>query len=287
VGPAALVVFAFSAGATLSGWFGFERLRLQRPPLGVLNLGDVAVMLAMAVLLPLLYLTVPVAVVASVFLVAAASALDLLLSALLRSRWATWSITGALLSADVAGVLVLGGGHSAFLAINNTVLMLSIAGVSVLWAQSGLRARDAALLGGALGIYDFIATLLLPLSNRLVAELAMMPLTPVVAWATGDVRGGLAIGVGDLLLATVFPLVQRKAYGQLAGRVALCVSIGTIAALLVLCVLGLLRGTFPVMIVLGPLLLVQHAVWSRMRGPERTAAQFARSLPVTDVMEVV
>jgi hypothetical protein len=51
-------------------------------------------MLRLAVLLPFLYLAVPAALVASAFVVAAPSALDLLLSVLLHSRTSAWLLAG-------------------------------------------------------------------------------------------------------------------------------------------------------------------------------------------------
>src|SRR2546421_8933977 len=45
-------------------------------------------------------------------------------------------------------------------------------GITNLWAQSGMKARDTALLGILLALYDFIATVQLPLMGELVARLS-------------------------------------------------------------------------------------------------------------------
>jgi hypothetical protein len=74
--------------------------------------------------------------------------------------------------------------------------------------------------------------------------------------------------------------VLRKAYGRAAGLVGLAVSLVTVAGLLVFGVTGLLRGTFPVMVVLGPLLVGQYLVWRRWRGPERTTWQYLHAEPL-------
>ena len=47
-----------------------------------------------------------------------------------------------------------------------------------------MRARDLAILGAGLAIYDVVATTLLPLTGDLMARLAGLPLTPVLAWPT-------------------------------------------------------------------------------------------------------
>jgi hypothetical protein len=150
--------------------------------------------------------------------------------------------------------------------------------VTNLWAQSGLRARDLAVLAAALTAYDVIATALLPLTVDLIARLATLPFTPLLAWPTGD-GGWLGLGLGDLLLATLGPLVLRKAFGKTAGLVALFISLATIGVVLALPLLGLLRGAFPVMVVLGPLLVGQYAVWLRHQGPERSTAAYLAAEP--------
>ena len=49
----------------------------------------------------------------------------------------------------------------------------------------------------------------------------------------GPCAGGwLSIGVGDLLLATVFPLTMRKGFGLRAGLAAVAVALGALAVLL-------------------------------------------------------
>jgi hypothetical protein len=142
-----------------------------------------------------------------------------------------------------------------------------------------MRARDLAVLAGALVVYDFVATSLLPLTDALIDRLAGLPFTPVVAWPTGDGRW-LGLGLGDLLLATLAPLVLRKAYGRAAGLVALALALGTVGGLLALPALGLFTATFPVMVVLGPLIVLQYAYWARRRGPERTTRQYLRDEPL-------
>jgi len=76
-------------------------------------------------------------------------------------------------------------------------------------------------------------------------------------------------------------LVSRKAFGRAAGRLALALGIGGIATVVALPALGLLRATFPVMVVLGPL-TVLHFIYWRRRAPERSTWQYllAEPLPI-------
>jgi hypothetical protein len=92
--------------------------------------------------------------------------------------------------------------------------------------------------------------------------------------AKTDNNQWLGIGLGDLLFATVGPLVFRKAFGRIAGVVAILIALGAIGAVFLAGVRGLLPGTFPVMVVLGPLLVAQYLGWIRVHGYERTTAQY-------------
>jgi hypothetical protein len=86
--------------------------------------------------------------------------------------------------------------------------------------------------------------------------------------------------LGDLLLAGVGPPVLRKAFGRPAGLAALAVALGTVAGVLLLGAGGWLPAIFPVMVVLGPLLVAQYAYWTRRRGAERTTQQYLREEPL-------
>jgi hypothetical protein len=107
-----------------------------------------------------------------------------------------------------------------------------------------------------------------PIHGVVIRGLATLPLAAVIAWTSGGAT--LSIGLGDLLLASVFPLVLRKAYGRMAGLVAFA---------LAMCVIGVLlafpsRTGFPVMLVLGPLTAAQYILSRWRRGPERTTKRY-------------
>jgi hypothetical protein len=138
-----------------------------------------------------------------------------------------------------------------------------------------MKAGHVALLAGVLTLYDLIATSLLPLTTDLLGRLAGTPFMPMVIWGTGHDR--LGIGLGDLLLATVFPLVMRKAFGRAAGLVALASTLSTLGALLTLLELRGVPATLPAMTPLGPLMVLQYVYWVRRRGPERTTQQYLQA----------
>jgi hypothetical protein len=212
--------------------------------------------------------------VAAFLLLTALSVLYATLQPALRARWAIWLMAVTLLLSDSAAVYLRGTGNNAFFAINNLVLIILVVGIANLWAQSGVKARDMVVLGVALAVYDVVATAQSPLMNTLIDRLSNLPLAPIIAWESENMT--LSLGLGDLLLASVFPLVMRKAYGLTAGWAALAFALGTIGVLLAFPS----RQGFAVMVVLGPLMVLQYIYWSRRRGQERTTRQYLLEEPM-------
>jgi hypothetical protein len=279
VSLAFLVVFGHVVAAALLGWLYFRGYRVTRPPIGVINLRDVALTMVGIVLVPYLYLLLPSWLVIALLMLAMAGILHTLWEPIVRAAWATWTIVVVLVAADVGGWLKLGPASPPFIAVNNAVLGLAAVGVANLWAQSGMKARDAAVLGGALAIYDFIATVHLTLMDDLMRRLIDLPFAPLVAWPVGEDGGWLGIGLGDLLLAGVFPLVMRKAFGKSAGVAAMAAALGTIGAMLALLASGTIGTTLPVMVGLGPLMALQYIHWRRRLGRERPTWEYLHAEP--------
>ncbi len=273
--PSLYVVFGFSAGAMLLSWAYFRRYRIARPPIGVLGLGDVLVMIGAIILIPFLYLALPLWFVTGLLSLAMLSILYFALEPVLRSSWLTWLVVLLLVGVTTLSNLWLGASSPLFVFINNTVLLLAVVGATNLWAQGGMKARDVAALAGVLALYDLVATSLLPLMGDMAARLAGIPFAPAVSWGVGSQQ--LSIGLGDLLLMPTFALVMWKAFGLPAGVTAMAVNLVTLAALLTLVVLGDVPVLVPVMTVLGPLMVAQYAYWFRRLGPERTTRQYLRA----------
>jgi len=281
---AILVIFAHAALTVLLSWLYFRRYAIQRPPIGVFNLWDIVYMLSGIILVPYLYLVLPRWLVAGLLGLGLLSLVYFLLEPILRSRLGIWLVIIICLGLDVGAALRFGGQSVVFFAVNNVVQVMVVIGVTNLWAQSGLKARDAAILGVALTGYDFLFTSVLTIMTDLFNRLAGLPFTPLVGWPIGADGGGwLAIGLGDLLLAAVFPLVMRKAYGRRAGITALVIGLGAMGVVVVLPILGILQGIFPVMVVLGPLMVLQYLYWRRQRGPERTTWAYLQAEPMWQV----
>lgn len=277
---ASFVVLVHVAAAVILSWFYFRRYAMTRPPIGVFNLGDIAIMMGAVILVPFLYLLVPIWILASLLALASISLLYFTWEPILRSAWMVWLVTILLAGADLVTALVPGIAPIWFFIVNNIILVISVIGVTNLWAQSGMKARHAAILGATLAIYDLIATSLLPLMNDLFARLEGLPFAPELAWPVNTTGDWLGIGLGDLVLAAVFPLVMRKAFGYTAGIAAMTIGLGAISLLIVSLISGLLIGTFPVMVVLGPLMVLQYVYWKRQLKQERTTWQYLQSEPL-------
>jgi hypothetical protein len=267
------IVLTQAIGTVGLGWLYFRRWRVTRPPIGVFNLADVLIMLGGIVLIPLLYLALPSRLLTGLLALGALSALYFALEPMLRSRALLWSAVVLAAAGEWAVLAYVGPTSTAFFLVNNPVLVIGVVGVANLWAQSGMRARDAAILGGALTVYDLIATSYLPLMAQLFERVAELPFAPIVGWTAGSDGGSVGIGLGDLLIATAFPLVMRKAYGRAAGLTALTVCCALLTVVFAVGALGVI-AIFPVMALLGPAIVIQYAWWARRRGAERTTRQY-------------
>ncbi len=274
--PIALAIVSGCEAAAVGGsLLFFRRARLDVPPIGVFGLDDAIAIGAFVVVAPFLYLALPYSLVASLFAVGGASILQLGLAAMLP-RAIGWPLAGVLTAADITALVVAGSHGAAFLALNDCLLIVVAIALANLWAQSGMRARDAVVLGGGVAAYDYLATLKTPLTTDLMERLSGVAFAPRVGF-TAHGATILSIGLGDVLFASVFPLLLRRAYGRRAAIVSASTAIGALATMTTLADAGV-AGVVPAMVVLWPLMLMQYA-WLRRRGPERTTRAYLAAEP--------
>jgi hypothetical protein len=263
------VVTALVAAATLAGWGYFRRFELMRPPIGVFDRHDVVFMLVAIVVVPIAYLALPRAVVGTILCLLALNVFWFGLEPVLRYRSLIWPAAVGLVAADVAVSVTAPVGASAV--VNDLELVLLAAFVTNMLVQSGMRARDLALLVSGLAVYDAVVTTWLGVMDDLLRRLASLPFAPLVAWRQGD---WLALGLGDLLIVVLAPLVLRKAFGRTAGFVSAFTSVAAAAAMLGAVRLGWFTRPIPALVVLGPLLVAQYAWWRLRLGGERRTWQY-------------
>lgn len=277
---AALIILLHSLVAMLLASYYFRHYPFTRPPIGVINLTDVLVMLVSVVLAPYLYLVAPNWLMVGLLGLAAVGLVQMTLAPLLRANGLVWLLTVLLIGADGVSAWVWGAGHVIAQAINNLVMLLMVVGISNLWAQSGMKARDVTILGMLLALYDFIFTTQLPLMSELFQRMAQLPLAAQLAWPVAGGNGSSVIGLGDLILLAVFPLLMAKAFGRLAARLAFILGFAACVGLD-----GVLWWTatgrvFPVMVILGPLMVLQYGLWLRHSRRERTTAEYLAADPL-------
>jgi len=273
-----LVVLAGGALAAVLSWLYFRRCAITRPPIGVLNMRDIAILMTAIAVIPYVYLELPLVVVAGVLTVTVTSVLYFTLEPVLRRGLAILGVAAVAAGADIALALTQGTTSNTFLAVNNVLMVIAVVGVANLWAQSGLGAREVTALAAVLAVYDFVATSQLTLMTDLIGRLSEIPFVPFLAWdtASGD---GLGVGLGDLLLLSAFPLAMRKSFGRAAGLTGLGIGLAVLAGVLVVIETGVIQTAIPVMVVLGPIMVAQYAYWTR-RLPQRTTWQYLRAEPL-------
>lgn len=276
---AALIVVNGLAVACLAlAWVYFRRYQINRPPLGAFNRTDVLVMLIALVTMPYLYLVMPAWAAASFLALGMLSVSSTALQPVVSQRALRWLIIAGLLTADIILAVTEGAASAQFLAVNNAVLVVVVVGTATLWAQGGMKAKDLGILAAGITIYDFFATTQASVMGEIAQRLSAIPFVPFISW--GPPTRPLALGLGDLLVAAVFPLVMRKAYGRSAGRVALGTSAAAIVGMLTTLYLIDTTTLVPAMVVLGPLVVAQIAYWSRKREAERTTWEYLRDEPL-------
>jgi hypothetical protein len=275
-----LVVLGCGIVAVAGSWWYYRTVPMPRPPFGVFNLRDVAIAMVALAALPHLYRLLPLPVIAIILTLITIAGLHATLQPVVRGAL-LWVGCLTLVGADLVAGLVAGVTSEAFLTINNLVAVIMAIGIANLWAQGGMKARDLGIFAAALTVYDIVVTWQFTIMLDLIVQLSQLPLFPMVAWGLDDVADTALMGIGDLLMVTLAPLVLRKAYGRTAGLVAVVTCTGTICAVLVLLATEVLGHTIPVMAFLGPVIALQCLYWRKARGDERTTRQYLLAEPPT------
>jgi hypothetical protein len=249
----------------------FHRIRIERPPIGVFNLRDVGFSFVVLVVVPPLYLRLPRGLIATVLTVFGLGLLYFMLSPMIR-RPAAFALATLLAVGEVVLDVTGRAQTSAFIGLNDLVLIMMVVGVCNTWAQSGIRGRDTAVFAAVVAGYDLVATGLLPTTADFATRLASLPFAPTMGWGTGSAAA--FTGLGDLLFIVLWPLVAEKAYSAAAGRFALGITLGCVATITTLFQAHVLSRPVPGMVLMGPA-IIGHWLWLRHRHPvERTAGEY-------------
>ena len=258
----------------------FRRVRLERPPLGVFNPRDIAVLLFFILALPFLYLILPTVVLTGLLVLTFVSALYFALRPFLLARY-LWPL---LLVVMVANILVteefLGTrqGWQVYWALTSAIVLIASVGVANLYVQGGMSLRHIAWFALVLAFYDGFFNLVVPISQKLADRFEGQPLDPSIGFTVGIYSAN--IGLGDLLIFSLFIIAAYKGFGRR----------GAIASFIIIIIFGaLLPATSPVLIsafvrqnigivipvqvFFGPAALVTYWLLSR-HSTERTMGQW-------------
>jgi len=261
----------------------FRRVRMERPPIGTFNGRDIVILLAFISALPFLYGYLPYWLITCLLIVTFGSALYIGYSPVLGPA-RTWLGIGLLIGLNYWTSHHLMGSTAGWQLwwTELTILVgLGAIAVSNLYVQGGMKLKYVAWLAFGLAVYDIIFATVLPLTDQLVAGYLAHPLDPLLGMRFGIDNYG--VGLGDLLVYSLFLIACYKAYGAKAARIAygLILVLGATVTAFIPFLLNFLDTQLdllvPAQAIFGPAALRCY-LWMRRRwGPERTMAEYLAS----------
>jgi hypothetical protein len=261
----------------------FRRVRMERPAVGTFNARDVAILLVFIGVLPFVYGWLPVPLVTCLLVLTFASALYIGYRPLLGSA-GIWLGIGLLFGFNIwTGYHLMGTlpGWQLWFTEQSVTVMLGAIAVCNLYLQGGMKLRHVAWLSLGLAGYDVIFAAYYPLTGRLIARYLTHPLTPLVGMRFGYVD--YAVGLGDLLVYSLFFVAAYKAYGARAATVAagVIVVMGGFATAFIPFLFNFTNANLddlvPAQSLFGPAAFVAYLWMKRHYGRERTMAEYLAS----------
>jgi hypothetical protein len=285
------------SGTVLTVWLALlylRRVRIERPAIGTFNRRDITVLFGFIVGLPLLYLVLPLLPLLVILSITFISALSIGLRPLL-SPTLTWLVVGVLVGANIwlartrLGTVL---GWQVFWVENSVLVIAAAVTVANLYVQGGMRAKHVAWFALVLAFYDAVFTFVWPVTNALVQRFLGWPLDPAIGFRLGIFNASL--GLGDLLVYSLFVIAVYKAYGRAPARLAIALTVvfGALipaSAPLIFRVLIDARTDLlvPAQTAFGPAAFVCYLWLSRRYGRERTMAEFLASADLPSATRAV
>jgi hypothetical protein len=273
-------------GAVLTSLFArfyLRRYRLERPAIGVFNTRDVTILLVLLALLPTLYVVLPHWALTSFLALTFTASLSIGYRPLLNPTQ-LWLGIGLLLGANIWMARTMLGtvlGWQLYWVETSIIVLLGASAVANLYVQGGMQLRHVARFVILLAVYDLIFTMVTPLTNALAEDFLGYPLDPSFGFRIGLYNGTL--GIGDLLVYSLFVISAYKAYGKVAARVALALVtlfgavVPAMAPLLINFIDARADVVVPAQTFFGPAAFLGY-LWMRRRfGRERTMLEFLAS----------
>jgi hypothetical protein len=261
----------------------FRRVRMERPPVGTFNARDVVILLVVVGILPFVYGWLPVPLVACLLALTFASALYIGYRPVLGPV-GIWLGIGFLFGFNIWSSNHIMGtlpGWQVWFAEQGIVVALAAIAVCNLYIQGGMKLRHVAWLSLGLAGYDVVFAAYFPLTGRLIARYLTHPLTPLFGMRFGYVD--YAVGLGDLLVYSLFFVAAYKAYGARAATVAagLIAVMGGLATAFIPFLFSFTNANLDVLVpaqsLFGPAAFLTYLWMRRHYGRERTMAEYLAS----------
>jgi hypothetical protein len=275
-----IVVLFGALATTAAALVYFRRVRLERPAIGVFNGRDVVILFGFIVTLPTLYLFLPPIVLTLFLVVTFVSALSIGYRPVLPS-WLLWPAIGVLIGTNILvarNLLGTTSGWQLYWGLTSIAVLFGAIAVANLYVQGGMRLRHVAWFALGLAVYDPIFSFAIPLTNKLADAFAGYPLDPSIGFRMG--LDSANIGIGDLLVYSVFAVAAYKAYGRRGAKLSfwLVGLFGGLApSLAPLVITAVVRGNVgivvPAQMFFGPAAFVGYRFLARS-GPERTIGEW-------------
>jgi len=258
----------------------FQRVSLERPAIGVFNGRDIAILLAVIVTLPFIYLFLPGQVLTAMLVITLGAALYIGLSPLMRTRY-VWLIALPLLAANIAVTQVANAGWQPgvpiYWVLDDLIVLMGGVAVANLYVQGGMRLKHVAWFALVLACYDAFFAFVVPVSQALADRFDGAALDPSIGFAIGTSRAN--IGLGDLLVFALFTIAAYKGFGPraAAGALVLIAIFGAIlpslSPLVIAAVTRKVGIAVPAQVSFGPVAFLAY-FWLARHAPERSMAQW-------------
>lgn len=268
---------------SLGALYYFRRVRMERPPIGTFNGRDIVILLTFIVALPFLYGYLPLWLITCLLALTFTSSLYLGYKPVLGTA-RTWLGIGLLIGLNVWTSHHLMGttaGWQLWWAELSIMVGLGAISVSNLYVQGGMKLQYVAWFALALAAYDIVFATVLPLTDELVAGYLAHPLDPLMGMRFGIDNYGL--GLGDLLVYSLFIVASYKAYGVKAARIAfgLILFFGAFVTAFIPFTLNFVDTQLDLLVpsqaLFGPAAFLCYLWMKRRYGRERTMAEYLAS----------
>lgn len=274
-------------------WY-LRHVRMERPGIGTFKGRDIAILTVFLATLPLLYIHLPRVVLTSFLAVTFIASISIGLKPLLKPAQ-VWFVVGGLIGLNIWLARTMLGtvhGWQIYWAEDAILVVLGAASVANLYVQGGMKLKHVASFALTLAFYDVVFTTAFPVTDALAEDFLGFPLDPSVGMRFGIANA--ALGLGDLLVYSLFFCASFKAYGRkgakLAGGLVMLFGVaGPSYASLVVDVLDA-RGDriIPAQAIFGPAAFLAYRWMRKHWGRERTMKEFLESddMPQAEVRGV-